>query len=231
MNAQPSLFSNRLRKSSGSLSTVAIVVVILGAIAILGIGGLVVGVRAAAPVETIGKANLALADGTPIGTVVFLNEPKEEWTVVRVELNVKPGATNVRSFHGFHIHANDTVANGIDCQADPKAPSSTWFVSADGHWKRDPNDNHGDHSGDMPSLYLNRDGKARSEFTIDRFIPGEIFNRAVILHAGPDNFANIPLGVLPTQYTANSSDAITATRNTGNSGDRIACGTIDVTRN
>jgi Cu/Zn superoxide dismutase len=48
----------------------------------------------------------------------------------------------------------------------------------------------------------------------------------VILHAGADNFANIPLGAGATQYTANSTDASAATAKTGNAGDRIACGVI-----
>ncbi len=189
---------------------------------------LLTGARSASSAEVVAKANLTLADGTAIGTVTFLNEPGEAWTVVRTALKVPPAATNVRSFHGFHIHANDNPANGNDCLADPKAASSTWFVSADGHWRRSIEDSHGDHAGDMTSIYLNRDGRARLEFTIDRVIPGELFNRAVIMHAGPDNFGNVPIGALANQYTANTGDAIVATRNTGNAGDRIACGTIDI---
>ena len=71
---------------------------------------------------------------------------------------------------------------------------------------------------------------AIAKATIDRLIPSELFNRAVIMHAGPDNFGNVPVGVLGNQYTANTTDAIAATRNTGNAGDRIACGTIDIGR-
>ncbi len=48
------------------------------------------------------------------------------------------------------------------------------------------------------------------------------------MHAGPDNFGNVPIGSLTTQYTANTGDAIVATRNTGNAGDQIAGGTIEI---
>ena len=219
-----------LSRSGGSFSKPTLALFLLGALATVVVGFLMTGVRSADSAEIVGKANLALADGTAVGSVTYLNEPGEVWTIVRVALKLPIAATNVRSFHGFHIHANDSAANGNDCQADPKAASSTWFVSADGHWRRSPNDAHGDHAGDMTSLYLNRDGRANLEFTIDRLIPSELFNRAVIMHAGPDNFGNVPVGVLGNQYTANTTDAIAATRNTGNAGDRIACGTIDIGR-
>ena len=69
--------------------------------------------------------------GTAIGDVRFLN--RDEATEVRVSLSVPAGATAVRAFHGFHVHANDNPANGDGCLADPSAAPSTWFVSADGH--------------------------------------------------------------------------------------------------
>ena len=76
----------------------------------------------------------------------------------------------------------------------------------------------------------NADGTGSSEIGIDRIQTGELFNRVVILHAGADNFANVPLGDLPAQYKANAIDATSATRNTGNAGDRFACGVVEVTR-
>ena len=76
----------------------------------------------------------------------------------------------------------------------------------------------------------NADGTGSSEIGIDRIQTGELFNRVVILHAGADNFADVPLGDLPTQYNANAIDATSATRNTGNAGDRFACGVVEVTR-
>ena len=216
------------RISNGSSFRPLSVLFFVGALTAAVVGVVISGARSANSAEVVAKANLVLADGTAIGTVTFLNEPGEAWTVVRTALKIPPAATNVRSFHGFHIHANDNPANGNDCVADPKAASNTWFVSADGHWRRSVEDSHGDHAGDMTSVYLNRDGRARLEFTIDRVIPGELFNRVVIFHAGPDNFGNVPLGASATQYSANTGDAIVATRNTGNAGDRIACGAIEI---
>ena len=57
-------------------------------------------------------------------------------------------------------------------------------------------------------------------------MPAELPGKAVILHAGADNFGNVPVGTGPDQYTANSAAATTKTGNTGNAGDRIACGVI-----
>lgn len=168
------------------------------------------------------RATLRLADGTGIGDVRFQDQGT---TRVRVSLEVPPGAATVRSFHGFHIHANDNPANGSGCQADPAAPSTTWFVSADGHL-RAGEEVHPHHAGDMPSLHLDHDGRATATFTIDRIDLDDLAGRVVILHAGADNFGNVPLGAESTHYTPNSSEAIDRTRATGNAGDRLACGEI-----
>ena len=166
------------------------------------------------------RATLATAAGVEIGRVEFKTDNGH--TEVRVRL---AGAPGLDAFHGFHIHANDVAANGDGCVADSAAASSTWFVSADGHFN--PTGlTHSHHVGDMPVVYVNDDGSVETRFRIDKIVPGDLVGKVVILHAGVDNFANIPLGVGATQYTANSPDATAATARTGNAGDRVACGVI-----
>ena len=167
------------------------------------------------------RATLATADGVKIGSVEFGTD--DDHTEVRVRLIGVPGPD---AFHGFHIHANDVATNGDGCVADPGAASSTWFVSADGHYNPTAQ-THSHHVGDMPVVYVNADGTVETRFRIDKIVPGDLVGKVVILHAGADNYANIPLGTGPAQYTANSPDATTATAKTGNAGDRIACGVIE----
>jgi Cu-Zn family superoxide dismutase len=173
-------------------------------------------------------ATLRTADGARAGKVRFYDDNHAGQTVVKVELELTGANTTLADFHGFHVHANDNPANGDGCIADPAAAPSTWFVSADGHLKHEPGETHAGHAGDMPSLYLGKDGRARAQFTLDRIEPSELDNRVVILHAGRDNFGNVPLGTNPDQYSANAPDAVTKTANTGNAGDRYACGVIDL---
>ena len=63
-------------------------------------------------------------------------------------------------------------------------------------------------------------------FETDRLDPSSLAKRAVVLHAGPDNFGNVPKGPGADQYTPNSPDATDKTNKTGNAGDRVACGLI-----
>lgn len=119
-------------------------------------------------------------------------------------------------FHGFHIHAIGR------CEADaPDGP----FTTAGGHFTGGTT-THGDHAGDMPSLLVTADGRARSFFITDRFSLRDLWDAdesAVVVHAGRDNFANIP-----ERYSAHGvpgPDA--ATLATGDAGARVACGVID----
>jgi Cu-Zn family superoxide dismutase len=174
------------------------------------------------------KTTLVTALGHRIGKVTFLEIGRH--TEVRVTLN-SGGLTDVEVdvFHGFHIHANNddsaSPGNGSGCVADAAAAPSTWFTSADGHFNP-TGESHAHHVGDMPVLYFNSDGSAETRFRLDQIKPADIIGKVVILHAGPDNFNNIPLGDAATQYKANSTDAAGATARTGNAGDRIACGVI-----
>jgi superoxide dismutase, Cu-Zn family len=116
-------------------------------------------------------------------------------------------------FHGFHIHAVGKC----------EGPS---FMSAGGHVQANPAQSHGDHIGDMPSLLVKRNGTASLRFTTDRFDLGDLRDAdgsAVMIHAGPDNFANIP-----PRYAPNGPDQ--QTKDTGDSGDRAACGAIAADR-
>ena len=155
------------------------------------------------------------ADGADVGTVTL--SPTDGGVRVDADLqNLEPG------FHGFHIH--DV---GL-CEADaPDGP----FTTATGHLVGDGG-THGDHDGDMPSLYVTDDGNASltatlSTFTVEELTEGD--GAAFMVHAGPDNFANIP-----DRYSSADADEPgpdEATTKTGDAGARAACGVIEAPPN
>ena len=135
------------------------------------------------------------------------------------------GKTRVRAriteaapeFHGFHIHAIGVC--------DPDAPGGP-FTSAGGHLAL-AGETHGAHAGDLPSLLVMEDGTARLEFVTDRFEVRDLKDddgSAVMVHAGRDNFANIPERYMSTTSPQPGPDA--ATLATGDAGSRYACGVV-----
>ncbi len=165
-------------------------------------------------------ATLKDSGGATVGTVTFTDEGGR--TVVA--LTMSPGKTSA-GYHGMHVHANDVAEGGEGCQADATKPSTTWFTSVDGHWT-EPGGTHGKHIGDLPSVFALTDGSASATFITDAFTVEKAKGRAVILHAGPDNYGNVPVGTAEDQYKANGAAATEKTTKTGNAGDRVACGVI-----
>jgi superoxide dismutase, Cu-Zn family len=111
-------------------------------------------------------------------------------------------------FHGFHIHTT-----GICRPPD--------FMSAGGHLNPG-GEHHPNHAGDLPSLLVNEDGTGALAAVTDWFSLADLRDAdgsAVIVHPGPDNFANIP-----ARYAPNGPDETTLS--TGDSGTRFACGEV-----
>lgn len=184
-------------------------------------GGLAIGYSAEAH-DAEFRADLRDPGGRSVGTVKFEISRHD----MRVEARLRPNRyVTPGQFHGFHVHANNDPTNGVGCVADRSAASSTWFVSADGHLSA-AGQTHGDHNGDLPSPLVLRDGTARISFTTDRIEPRSLRGTAVILHANPDNFGNVPVGTAPNQYQPNSPAATDLTARTGNASDRVACGLV-----
>jgi superoxide dismutase, Cu-Zn family len=168
------------------------------------------------------SAKLRDAEGRVVGTVTFQVGRDAMYVDAKLRRNRHVTAN---AFHGFHIHANDNPENGRGCVADPSDPESTWFLSADGHLSARRQE-HGEHNGDLPSPLVMADGTARLSFSTDRIAPEVLRGRAVVLHDMPDNFGNVPVGTGPNDYTPNSQAAIVRTEQTGNAGNRVACGLI-----
>jgi Cu-Zn family superoxide dismutase len=186
------------------LSVVAgLLVIALGAIFVLQSS-------AAAP---LAKASLVNQAGAVIGEVVFKG-PKTYADRVEIKINA-PGAPALGSFHGLHVHTT-----GV-CNPQPSGTLNVPFGSSGGHWNP-TGANHGQHAGDLPSALITAEGETYAEFETDRFNVTELLDAAgdgsaVVLHAGPDNFANIPAAY----GTPNA-----ATLNTGDAGGRYACGIV-----
>ncbi len=184
-----------------------------GLIAALAIGATGIALSTAVPSagaapKPLVRATLVDQGGTAVGEVVFKGSGA---LVSRIEVEVDaPGAPGLGDFHGFHIHTNGACT----------AP----FTSAGGHWSLAAAD-HGAHTGDMPSVLIHADGQGYAEFETDRFDVSALLDTdgsAVILHAGRDNFANIP-----TTYSSGGVPGPnTATKATGDSGGRYACGVV-----
>ncbi len=163
----------------------------------------------------VAHAKLMDANGRRVGRVVMRRSRGQVVVSGRVA-GLAPG------FHGFHVHA----VGRCDPRATDAAGNPAPFASAGGHFNP-TSAAHGAHAGDMPSLLVNRDGTASARFTTDRFGVRSLFDAdgsAVIVHAGPDNFANIPPRYRAADAPAPGPDQ--TTRDTGDSGGRAACGVI-----
>ncbi|WP_151636113.1 superoxide dismutase family protein [Noviherbaspirillum aerium] len=151
--------------------------------------------------DTGAEARIFDRSGNQVGKLT-LSQQENGGVSVQVRVNDLPPG-----FHGFHVHAVG------ECTPP--------FTSAGGHFDKDKHA-HGNHSGDLPVLQVKADGSAKATVNTDRFSVADLFDgdgSAIIIHANPDNYANIP-----TRYAA-APDA--ATLATGDAGDRIACGVLE----
>lgn len=119
----------------------------------------------------------------------------------KVLVSVRASGLKPNSAHGFHVHEKG------DCSA-PDATSAGGHFNPDNHPHNHPSQA-SRHAGDMPNLTADAKGEVNTSFEIDtvKLDTGRhgIINRAVVIHAEPDDYRTQP---------------------TGNSGGRIACGLI-----
>ncbi|PZR53438.1 superoxide dismutase [Xylanimonas oleitrophica] len=167
----------------------------------------------AASGAVMAHATLTDVSGDDVGMVTFTQADGVTEVSVEVE-GLDPG------FYAFHVHA---VGLCEPESSPPDDPSQTGaFLSAGGHLGAD-DDDHGAHAGDLPPIYVTEDGEGSLVTRTDRLTQDELFDddgSAVMVHAGRDNFANVP-----ERYAPDGPDEDTLA--TGDAGDRIACGVVE----
>jgi superoxide dismutase, Cu-Zn family len=163
--------------------------------------------------------HLKAPDGTQVATAKF--EFNNGYATITIETTgvgqLAPG------FHGVHIHKVGK------CEPNSVAPTGGApgdFLSAGGHLQV-PGHAAEPASGDLTSLQVRKDGSATLVTTTDAFAMEDLLTgekTAIIIHAGADNFANIP----PERYTQSNGTPgpDQMTMSTGDAGKRVACGVI-----
>jgi Cu-Zn family superoxide dismutase len=183
----------------------ALVATAAGAVALTG--------GSASAEDVVARATLSDTAGNEVGEVVFKGKGK---FATRVEVTVEAsGVPNPGTYHGLHVHTKG------ECNPAPSGTANVPFGSAEGHWNPTAV-NHGLHLGDLPSVLVTAAGTSFAEAETDRFDVSGLFDAdgsAVILHAGADNFANIPV----SPY----GGPVGATLTTGDAGSRYACGVVE----
>ncbi|MFC4377694.1 superoxide dismutase family protein [Nocardia halotolerans] len=156
------------------------------------------------------------AQGTTASKVTFIE--RAGFVEVQVDVSgLSPG------FHGVHIHER-----GV-CETDSAAPTGGErgdFLSAGGHLQVD---GHSEYpaSGDLTNIHVRPDGTGMLTTATSAFSLEDLRNggqgRAVIVHAEPSNFGNVPDrytlpggGPVPDEETLSTSDA----------GARVACAVV-----
>ena len=156
---------------------------------------------AATAQEPTATATLKGVDGADHGTVTLAQTPNG--VLLTAELMGVPAGV-----HGFHIHETGT------CDA------SDGFQSAGGHFAG-VSDTHGflieggPHSGDMPNVHVPEDGMLTIEvlntrISLDEGGDGYLMDEdgsAILVHSGADDYESQP---------------------SGDAGDRIACGVVEM---
>ena len=137
--------------------------------------------------------------GTMLGTVTI--------TESQYGLVFTPNLKGLPSgVHGFHLHENGS------CEPAEKDGKMVPGLAAGGHYDPNKAGKHGmpwgdGHLGDLPSMYVDNDGKATTPVLAPRVKVADLKGRALMIHAGGDNYSDQPKPL-------------------GGGGARIACGVI-----
>lgn len=149
---------------------------------------------------------LKTSDGRPVANASI--DFSDGYATVTVETT--GGGILAPGSHGMHIHSVGK------CEGD--------FTSAGGHLQVAGHTGHPS-SGDLTPLNVRGDGSGKVVATTDAFTEEGLKGpdgSALIIHQGPDNFANIP-----PRYTHNGVPGPDAeTVETGDSGGRVACAVL-----
>ena len=123
--------------------------------------------------------------GAAVGEAVFMDLPDGGVEIITSFYNLPS------EIHGFHIHENG------DCSASMHDGTMTPAQAAGGHYDplntgkhMDPDG--GGHAGDLPWLVVDEDGKAEMTMVVMSLNVSEIKGRALMIHAGGDNYADLP---------------------------------------
>jgi Cu-Zn family superoxide dismutase len=148
---------------------------------------------------TVNAVSDASGVGSSIGTIRLTDTP-EGLLLTPALTGQSPGA------HGMHIHENPSCASGAQNGASVAA------LGAGGHLDPQATKHHagpaGDgHLGDLPALEVATDGSASSAVLAPRLKLADVMQRALVVHAGGDNFSDAPNPL-------------------GGGGARVACGVI-----
>lgn len=147
------------------------------------------------------RANLASASGSLVSGSVTLKPMGDG-----VHLTGTVGGFAANSQHGIHVHAKG------DCSAADASSAGDHFnptAEAHGRASTEPH-----HAGDMDNLVADGEGVATVNIhlhgvTLGGGAANDIAGRALVVHAAPDDYTSQP---------------------SGNSGARVACAVITVTR-
>lgn len=148
-------------------------------------------------VEQMATANITSASGSNLtGTATFT---AMEGDKVRFEISVENATPGQ---HAVHLHESG------DCSAsDAKSAGGHWNPTNEQHGKRGTEHFH---KGDIGNLEVGSDGKGSMSMVVDGWCIGgsddcNVLNKAVIVHAGADDFTSQPSGA---------------------AGDRVGCGVV-----
>jgi superoxide dismutase, Cu-Zn family len=137
--------------------------------------------------------------GRQIGTITATDS--RFGLILTPQLNTLP-----QGIHGFHIHQNPDCGHALSWSTMVAA------FAAGGHYDPAKTDRHegpygNGHLGDLPVLYVDKDGTASSPVLAPRLKLADLPGRSLMIHAGGDNYSDLP-------------------EKLGGGGGRIACGAV-----
>ncbi len=120
-----------------------------------------------------------------IGNVTL--QDSDHGLVIELDLEQLPPG-----LHGFHVHENP------DCSPAEKDGKMTAAAAAGGHYDPEKTGAHlgpynpDGHLGDLPSLYVNKDGESAHKLLAPRLEVDDLTGRALMVHEGGDNYSDQP---------------------------------------